>query len=166
VSGSLGITQITAPQNQKEVTANAALIRLDNALTATFDANVTAGNVTVTTAQMQQAVQIRAINATVVGRTVTLPGVARVILLHNNAGNTQSVDFIRGTTTLKRTVGQTVIARLDGIANGLVRCCGGRGDLGMAMTGGRGLPIWPRHRSVTYALLRARCGCGRTTRCA
>ncbi len=127
MSGSLGLTLITASQNQKEVTANAALVRLDNALTATFDANVTAGNIIVTTAQMQQAVLIRAINATVAGRTVTLPGVARVILLHNNAANTQSVDFIRGTTTLTLTVGQTVIARLDGTANGLVSLLRGTG---------------------------------------
>ena len=127
MSGSLGLALITASQNQKEVTANAALVRLDNALTATFDANVTAGNITVTTAQMQQAVLIRAINATTVGRTVTLPGVARVILLHNNAANTQSVDFIRGTTTLTLTVGQTVIARLDGTANGLVSLLRGTG---------------------------------------
>lgn len=127
MSGSLGLTLITASQNQKEVTANAALVRLDNALTATFDANVTAGNITVTTVQMQQAVLIRAINATVAGRTVTLPSVARVILLHNNATNTQSVDFIRGTTTLTLTVGQTVIARLDGTANGLVSLLRGTG---------------------------------------
>jgi hypothetical protein len=127
MSGSLGLTLITASQNQKEVTANAALVRLDNALTATFDANVTAGNVTVTAAQMQQAILIRGINATTAGRTVTLPGVVRVILLHNNAANTQSVDFIRGTTTLTLTVGQTVIARLDGTANGLVSLLRGTG---------------------------------------
>jgi len=127
MSGPLGLALITASQNQKEVTANAALVRLDNALTATFDANVTAGNINVITAQVQQAVLIRAINATVAGRTVTLPGVARVMLLHNNAGNTQSVDFIRGTTTLTLTVGQTVIARLDGTANGLVSLLRGTG---------------------------------------
>ena len=127
MSGPLGLALITASQNQKEVTANAALVRLDNALTATFDANVTAGNINVITAQVQQAVLIRAINATVAGRTVTLPGVARVMLLHNNAGNTQSVDFIRGTTTLTLTVGQTVIARLDGTTNGLVSLLRGTG---------------------------------------
>ena len=91
----LGITQITASQNQKEVTANAALIR--------------------------------AINATSAGRTVTLPSVERMSLLHNNAANTQSVDFIRGATTLTLTVGQTVIARLDGTANGLVSLLRGTG---------------------------------------
>lgn len=73
---------ITAWQNQKEVTANAALARLDNALTATFDTDVTTGNITVNTAQMQKAVLIRAIIPTTPGRMVTLPGVARVILLH------------------------------------------------------------------------------------
>lgn len=127
MSGALGITQITAAQNQKEVTANTALIRLDNALTATFDANVTAGSVTVTTAQMQQAMLIRAINATVAGRTVTLPGVARVILLNNDVANTHSVGFVRGTTTLTLTAGQTVIARLDGTANGMVALLRGVG---------------------------------------
>lgn len=124
-SGALGITQITAAQNEKEVTANAVLIRLDNALTATLDANVTAGDVTVTAAQMQQAVLMRAINATVAGRTVTLPGVARVILLHNDEANTQSVGFVRVTAAL--TAGQTVIARLDGTANGLVALLRGVG---------------------------------------
>ena len=76
---------------------------------------------------MQQAVLNCAINATTAGRTVTLPGVARVILLHNNAANTQSVDFIRGTTTLTITAGQTVIARVDGTANGLVSLLRGTG---------------------------------------
>ncbi|WPB87439.1 hypothetical protein [Sediminicoccus rosea] len=96
-------------------------------MTATFDANVTAGNITVTSAQMQQSVLIRAINATPVGRTVTLPDVARVVLLHNNGANTQSVEFIRGTTTLTLILGQTVIARLDGTANGLVSLLRGTG---------------------------------------
>lgn len=127
MSGSLGMTLITASQNQKEVTANAALVRLDNALTATFDANVTAGNITVTTAQMQQAILIRTINATTAGRTVTLPGVARVILLHNDVANTQSVGFVRGSTTLTLTPGQTVIARVDGTVSGLVALLRGSG---------------------------------------
>lgn len=86
-----------------------------------------AGSITVTTEKMQQAVLIRAINATIAGRTVTLPGVAQVILLHNNAANTRSVDFVRSTTTLTLTVGQTVIARLDGTANGLVSLLRGTG---------------------------------------
>jgi hypothetical protein len=47
MSGSLGMTLITAAQNQKAFTAKAALVRLDNARTATFDANVTRANVTV-----------------------------------------------------------------------------------------------------------------------
>ena len=127
MSGALGITQIAATQNQKEVTANAALLRLDAALCATFDANVTAGNVTVTAAQMQQAILIRATNATVAGRLVTLPAVNRVIILHNPVANTQSVGFVRGTTTLTLTAGQTVIALVDGTANGLLSLLRGTG---------------------------------------
>lgn len=127
MSGNLGITQIAAAQNQKEVTANAALLRLDAAMTGVFDANLATANVTVTAAQMQQALLIRAISATVAGRTVTLPAVNRIILLHNDVANTQSVGFIRGTTTLTLLAGQTVIARVDGTANGLVSLLRGTG---------------------------------------
>jgi hypothetical protein len=127
MSGSLGITQITASQNQKEVTANAAFLRLDAALTGRFNANLNSGNVSVTGPQMQQALLIRAINANVSGRQVTLPGIARVIILHNDAANTQSVNFVRGSTTLTLTVGQTVIAYLDGTANNLVSLLRGTG---------------------------------------
>ena len=76
---------------------------------------------------MRQATLIHAINATAARHTVTLPGVVRVILLQNNAANTQSVNFIRGTSTLTLTGGHTVIARLDGTANGLVSLPRGTG---------------------------------------
>ena len=116
----LGLTDIVASQNQKEVTANANFERLASAISETFDANVTSGNVTLTTAQYQAALVVRATNATTGGRTVTLPLVERLTVLHNDAANTQSVGFVRGATTITVAVGESVLARTDGTANGLV----------------------------------------------
>lgn len=128
----LGVPYITAGQNQKEVTANAAFDRLDKALTETLEANLTSGNVTVTDTQYREALQIRAINATVSGRTVTLPARERITILRNDPANTQSVAFVRGSTTLTLAVGETLLARTDGTANGLVALLRGTGAGGGA----------------------------------
>jgi D-arabinose 1-dehydrogenase-like Zn-dependent alcohol dehydrogenase len=45
--------------------------------------------------------------------------------MHNNASDAQSANFIRGTTELTLTVGQTVIARWMAQPMGSCRCCGG-----------------------------------------
>lgn len=120
MSGNLGITQVVASQNQKEVTINAALLRLDAAISETFEADLTSGNVVVTTAQGQQAALIRAANVTTSGRTVTVPQVERVFLIANPASSTHSVGFVRGTTTVTMPPGQSAIVRTDGAANGFV----------------------------------------------
>lgn len=128
MSGNLGITQVVASQNQKEVTINAALLALDAAITETFDANVSAASVTLTNGNYRGAVQVRATNATSAGRTVTLPQVERVTILRNDpATSTQPVGFVRGSTTLTLGVGETVVARTDGTANGLVPLLWGHG---------------------------------------
>lgn len=134
MSGNLGITQVLASQNQKEVTINAALLRLDAAISETFDADVTAGSVTLTSDQYRAAIQVRAINATTAGRTVTLPLINRVTILRNNTTSTQSVGFVRGTTTLTLAPGETVVARTDGTANGLVALLRGTGSGGSGIT--------------------------------
>lgn len=120
MSGNLGITQVAASQNQKEVTINAALLRLDAAISETFDADLTSSNVTVTTAQGQQCILIRAANVATSGRTVTVPQVERVFLIANPVASSHSVNFLRGSTTVTLTPGQTAAVRTDGTANGLV----------------------------------------------
>ena len=116
----LGIPYIQASQNQKEVTANAAFDALDKALTETFDANLASANVTLTDAQYRQALAVRAQNATVAGRTVTLPARERLTVLVMDGSCTQEVGFVRGSTTLSLAPGQAVLARTDGSTNGLV----------------------------------------------
>lgn len=126
-SPNLAVAHIVAAQNQKEVTANAAFDALDRAITETFDANVTAGNITLSSAEYRTALQVRAINATTAGRTVTLPQVERITILRNDPANTQPVDFVRGSTTLTLAVGEAAIARTDGTTNGLVAIIRGSG---------------------------------------
>jgi hypothetical protein len=130
MSGNLGLTQVVASQNQKEATINAALLRLDAAISETFDANLTSGNVTVTTAEGQQCALIRAANVTTSGRTVTVPQVERVFLIANPGTSTHSVGFVRGSTTLTLNPGETLCVRTDGTANGLAAIIrGSSGDL-------------------------------------
>jgi hypothetical protein len=119
-TNNLAIPFIQANQLQKEVTHSTGVALLDAAITETFDANLASANVSLTNAQYRECLQVRAINATVAGRTVTLPQIERIMILRNDPANTQSVDFIRGSTTLTLTIGQTVLARTDGTANGLV----------------------------------------------
>lgn len=115
----LGVTYVVATQNQKEVPINAAFDALDRALTETFDANVSAGNVVLTDAQYRQALSVRAIGATTAGRTITLPQRRRVSLLRSDAANTQVVAFLRGATSVTLQVGEAAWVATDGTANGL-----------------------------------------------
>lgn len=115
----LGVTFVVATQNQKEVPINAGFDTLDRALTETFDANLSAGNLVLTETQYRQALSIRATSATVAGRTVTLPQRRRVSLLRNDAANTQAVGFVRGTTAVTLQVGEAAWVVTDGTANGL-----------------------------------------------
>jgi hypothetical protein len=133
MSGNLGITQVVASQDQKEVTINAALLRLDAAITETFDADLTSGNVTVTTTQGQQAAVIRAANVATSGRTVTVPLIERVFVIFNPATSSHSVGFVRGTTTITLAPGSGAVVRTDGTANGLTQVVSGGGSSGVTL---------------------------------
>lgn len=122
----LNVTYIQAAQTQKEVTANAAFDRLDKALTETFVADLTSGNVTLTSTQYRECLVVQASNATTAGRTVTLPAVERIVLLRGSSGNTQTVGFVRGSTTITVSPGQTQIVRTDGTTDGLFSLLAGQ----------------------------------------
>lgn len=119
MSGNLGITQIAATQNQKEVTANAALLRLDAAMTDLLSVSVSAGNATLTAAQFQTAVAFVIAGATVAGRTMTVPASRRLFVVLADAANTQAIAVARGTTLRSLAPGQSALLYTDGTANGL-----------------------------------------------
>jgi hypothetical protein len=111
---------VTAGQNQKEVTINAAAARFDAALSETFDADLTSGNVTVTAEQGRACAMVRATNVATSGRTVTLPQVERVFLISSPVANSDDVDFLRGSATVTLQPGAAALVRTDGTTNGLV----------------------------------------------
>jgi hypothetical protein len=116
----LAIPLIVASQSQKEVTANAAIVALDRAITGTVVADVAAGNVALISAQYREALGVRVINATVPGRTVTLPMVKRYALVSVDAAtSTEDVIVQRGTASVVVARGSAALIRTDGTTNGL-----------------------------------------------
>jgi hypothetical protein len=131
----LGVTHIVAAQDQKEVTANAGFERLDAAITELLSVSLASGNASPTAAQVQQAAVIYATGVATSGRTVTLPAVQRPLILECDSGNTHSVAFVRGSTTVTVGAGTRSFVYVDGTTNGLKVIAGaggtgsGSGDL-------------------------------------
>jgi hypothetical protein len=119
MSANLNITQWVEAQVHPEVTMNNAIAALDAALTETFEADLTSGNVNVTAAQYRAAMRIFASNVATSGRTVTLPAVKRLVILECESTNTDDISLIRGSTTLTFAPGEVAIVVTDGTTNGL-----------------------------------------------
>ena len=86
--------------------------------TSVYEANVSAGNVTVSALQSVARV-IKITGATTAGRVVTLPAEKRVLILQSVSANNQDVTIKRGTTEVVLPFGEALIAMTDGTANGL-----------------------------------------------
>ena len=119
MSNNLDLSQVAAAQNQKEVTINDQAGQLDAALTESADVDVSAGNVTVLSATYQRNIRLNVIGATTPGRTVTLPAVKRLMVVTSAAANTQSIDLVRGSTSITVPPDTTVLVYTDATANGL-----------------------------------------------
>jgi hypothetical protein len=121
----LAVGHIAAAQNQKEVTANAAFDALDNAYNRVLDVDVSAGNITLTSDQFRRNGRLRAINATIAGRTVTLPGsIQRTFLASVSSTSTAGVRFVLGSASAAIGPGQMLLLATDGTANGLTQLVG------------------------------------------
>jgi hypothetical protein len=114
----LAIPHIAAAQNQKEVTANDAFDRLDEAITGRLTVDLAAGDVTLTASQFRRHVAFAAVNVTS-GRELVLPAIRRLFLVDNSAG--AAVLVIRqGSTTVTVPAGGLQLLHTTGAANGLV----------------------------------------------
>lgn len=125
MSNNLNIDQMAAGQSAPEVTHNTANGEIDAAVTENTDLDLTAGNVTVTALQFTRNIKLRAINATVVGRTVTLQAIKRLMVLVADSSCTQPVAFVLGTTTLTLQPKEARVVYTDGTANGLTALVAG-----------------------------------------
>lgn len=128
MSANLDITQVSASQNQKEVTINDAIGALDAALTEGLTVDFTSGNVTLTDAQFRGNIAFIASNMAA-GRTLTVPEIKRLFIV-NNPDASESLDVIRGTTTITVDTETTTLFYTDGTANGLLSIAGGGGGGG------------------------------------
>jgi hypothetical protein len=130
MSNNLNLSQVAAAQNQKEVTINDQDGQIDAAITEQFDADVSAGNVTLTAEQYRRAVWIKATGAATSGRTVTLQAIKRFVAIANFSTG-DSVDFVLGSATItlaaatSATAPTAAVVYTDGTANGLYQISSG-----------------------------------------
>lgn len=120
MANDLDIVELTPEQGAKTTTINAAIAQLAGAENGLFNADVTAGNVVLTNAQVLHKKLITIIGATVAGRTVTWPAKSRIAFLYSDDANTQNVDLIRGSTTITINPDIIYVIISDGTANGLI----------------------------------------------
>jgi len=120
MSGNLGIVTVAESQASKHTTVNTALLRLALAITETLEVSVASGNATVTTEQYQTSLHFRATGAATSGRTVTLPQVERLVIVSNASGS-DSVAFVRGSTSISIAAGGIAMLWTDGTTNGLTK---------------------------------------------
>jgi hypothetical protein len=129
MSNNLDLSQVAEAQNQKFQTINDKGGQLDAALTESFEADVSAGNVTLSSTEYRRAALVYATGAATGGRTVTLPAIKKWALLANFS-TTHSVSFVRGSTSISVPAGTgavnpgTSIAYTDGTTNGLFAMAG------------------------------------------
>lgn len=119
MSNNLDLDQVAENQALKEVTINTATGQLDAAMTEKFSADVVSGNVVLTNSQYRRHALIDVINASTVGRTVTLPAIKRLLVVRSDAANTESFDLIVGSTTHAVSPGAVVVIYTDGTTDGL-----------------------------------------------
>jgi hypothetical protein len=121
VTTNLNMTEVEAGQNQKEVTINAALRRIDAAFADTLAVSVSAGNATPTAEQVRAASRLLISDASTSGRTVTLPIMRARKTLQLAAASTKSVSIVRGTSSFTLYPGCKADIYTDGTSNGLER---------------------------------------------
>lgn len=99
-SPNLAITHVAAAQNQKEVTVNDAIDKLDLASNDTVDIDCSAGNTTVTTTDYRENFLLRLTGTPSADFTLSLPDGKRVAAIHNTTAKAATVR----TATLGATV--------------------------------------------------------------
>lgn len=117
MSNNLDLTQVTSNQNQKEVTINDQSGELDAAFTEVLTSDYVAGNIILTDSEFRRNVGFKSLNLTV-ARTLTVSAIKRFFFVDNIDG-TDTLQVIRGSTTLTMVAGEVASFLTDGTANGL-----------------------------------------------
>ena len=101
----LAIPHILQSQAQKEVTANAAFDRLDEALNDLIEIDVSAGNTSVLPADFHRNVRLRLTGTPAAALDLTVPASKRLFVIKNDCGQDAAVTTGAG-TPLTLTSGQ------------------------------------------------------------
>lgn len=151
----LNITEVTANQNQKEVTINNALTALDNAGNSSVDKSVTAGDVTLTSTEFRGYVRFNATGTPGVSRILNVPAsIKRIFAVTNNSDATVTVQVTGGAgdvAALAPTAGALFYSDgADIIALGAAAGAGSPIDFGFYIGGG----VADEDRTWTFLVVR------------
>lgn len=140
-SPNLNITEVTANQTQKEVTINEAVAALDNAGNSSIDKSMTAGDVTLTSAELRGYVRFNATGTPGVPRILNVPAsIKRLFGVTNNSDDVVTVQVTGGAgEVIALAVGAATLCYSDGAD--LIPLGGGAGagspiDFGFYIGGG------------------------------
>ena len=129
-SPNLAIPHIAAAQNQKEVTANDAFDRLDEAITGRLQLDFASGDITLTASQFRRHVAFAAIGV-IAGRELLLPAIRRLFLVENTAGGA-ALAVRQGSTTVTVPAGASQLLHTTGTTGGLVAAAPASQEAGAA----------------------------------
>lgn len=125
MSNNLNLTQVTAGQNQKEVTINEQSADIDAAITEDLDGDYTSGNVTLTDAEWRENRRFNSTNLSV-ARVLTIPAIKKEGIIDNTDG-ADTLTVTVGSGTVVVAAGEAVSVKLDGTVNHIVQVGGSSG---------------------------------------
>lgn len=156
-SPNLNITEVAANQNQKEVTINNAIAALDNAGNSSLDKSMTAGNVTLSSAEFRGYVRFNATGTPGTPRVLNVPAsIKRLFGVTNNSDAAVTVQVTGGAgETVNVSAGGAALLYSDG-ADIISLGGGGAGvgspiDFGFYIGGG----ATDEDRTWTFVVVRA-----------
>lgn len=115
----LTLEQIAPGQSQKEASSNLADSQLMQALTEVLAVDMSGGNVTLTTLQMQRSVTF-SVSGQTASRDLTIGAVKRGIFVVENTSATYPVVVKRGSTSITVDALDSATFKTDGTSNNLV----------------------------------------------
>ncbi len=136
-SPNLAIAHVAAAQNQKEVTVNDAIDKLDLASNDSVDIDCSGGNTTVSAADYRENFLIRLTGTPAADFTLTLPDGKRVISLHNTTAKaaTARTATLGATVTMRAGELSIVASRGTNLVALAASAVGGLYDIGLFIPG-------------------------------
>ena len=119
MSNNLNLTQVTAGQNQKEVTINEQSGDIDAAITEDLDNDYTSGNVTLSNEEWRENRRFNATNLSV-ARVLNIPAIAKEGIIDNTDGS-DTLTATVGSGTVVLAAGDVISVKLDGTTNHIVQ---------------------------------------------